>query len=175
MYGTRSSRPCAIESLSAYMSSSSGSVERTSRNWRPPNSSVESIRLVRSDQGHFHVVPRPLAHEVHGNNRGSGDRLFQRSNNLRKRFLEDGFREPDAGVIRTERVSRLRGIREFIIGERRAVTDSVCRPGFAAEIHQRQEQRRIDAAAQKQADGNVTDELPANGAFVKLKQFFASF
>ena len=59
-YGTRTSRPCAIESLSAYISSSSGSEERISSTWNAPSSSQPSISGARSAQNSQDAVPRAL-------------------------------------------------------------------------------------------------------------------
>ena len=67
-YGTRTSRPCAIDSLSPNISSSSGSDDRISRIWKPPSSSRcchlrQQRRASSSDASR--VVPRqqPVAEQ----------------------------------------------------------------------------------------------------------------
>ena len=66
-----------------------------------------------SDQGYFDVLAGPLADEIHRNNRGGGDRLFQRCNDLRERLLEDRSGNRDGCVLRSQYASGFRGIRSI--------------------------------------------------------------
>src|SRR5437868_5469877 len=97
------------------------------------------------DQSYLDVLAGSLADEIHWNNRGSCDRLFEASNNLRKCLLENRSRNRDRGVLRSEYAGGFRAVRQLVVGESRAVSHGVSRPGTSVEIHQRQKQSGIDA------------------------------
>jgi hypothetical protein len=52
-------------------------------------------------------------------------------------------------MVRPERASSFGGIGELVIGEGGTIADSVRGSRASVEIHQRQEQRRVDPAAQQ--------------------------
>ncbi len=67
---------------------------------------------------------------------------------------------------------RFGGILELIIGERRSIPDAERVPVAAIEAHQREQQARIQAAAEQQSERNVADEMPLHRRLVELDQFF---
>ena len=78
-------------------------------------------------------------------------------------------------MLRAQDASGFRSISQFIVGEGRAVSDRVGRPGIAVEIHQGQQQPGIDAAAQEQADRHIADELALHCLLVNGEQLFPGF
>ena len=54
----------------------------------------------------------------------------------------------------------------------RAVADGVGRPVAAVQVHQRQQQPGIDAAAQQQPDRHVAEQMPLQRALVEVEQLF---
>ena len=64
----------------------------------------------------------------------------------------------------------LRRVGQLVIGEARAVSHRVGRPGAPIEVHQGEQHAGIDATAQQQADRHVADELTADGLLIEREQ-----
>ena len=99
---------------------------------------VPAEQLVGSlaDERHLHVLARALADEVHGDDRGRGDRLFQTLDDVGQGALELGAVELDRNVAGAENQRRLGGVRELVVFEAVPISHGVGRPRAALFVHQ---------------------------------------
>src|SRR5438093_13297873 len=103
---------------------------------------VAAEQFVRSlaDQGNLHVLARALRDEIHRDDGGSRDWLFQTFHDLWKRSFEFGPVKLDRHMAGAQKGGRLLCIRQLVVFERFAVAYGVGWPGTALFVHQRQEQ-----------------------------------
>ena len=125
---------------------------------------VAAEQFVRplSDQGHFNVLSRALRDEIHRDNGGSRNWFLETFHDLWKRSFKFGPIEPYWDVASAQKSGRLFCIGQLVVFERLSVTYRVCGPGTALFIHQRQEQSRVESAAQKDSDWHVAKKMPSN-------------
>src|SRR6266403_605191 len=121
---------------------------------------VAAEQLVRSlaDQSHLDILARALRDEIHRDDGGSRDWLFQTFHDLWKRSFEFGLVKLHRHMASSQKSGCLLGIRQLVIFESLAVTDSVCWPRAALFIHQRQEKARIKPPAEKNSDRHDAEE-----------------
>src|SRR5215469_930498 len=152
-----------------WQSSPQGAIADTAMAPIPAKQFVRSL----SYQCHLDIVAGSFTDEIHRNDRGSCDRLFQASNNFRECLLENRSRNRDRGMLRSQYASGLCAVRQLVVGKGRTVSHRVGRPGTSVEIHQGQKQPGIDTAAQKQPDGHIADELASHGLFIESQQLLS--
>src|SRR5438552_5548279 len=103
---------------------------------------VASEQFVRSltDQGYFDIPSRALRDEIHRDDGGSRDWLFQTFHDLWKRSFEFGPVKLDRHMARAQKSGCLLCIGQLVILEGFSVPYGVGRPRAALFVHQRQEQ-----------------------------------
>ena len=138
---------------------------------------VAAEQFVRSlaDQGYFDILPRALRDKIHRDDGRSRNRFFQTFHDLWKRSFKFGLVKLHRHMPSAQKGGCLRCIGQLVIFEALSVADGVCRPRAALLIHQRQEQARVKAAAEKDSDRHVAEQMTLNRASVQLEQFAGGF
>ena len=80
--------------------------------------------------------------------------------------------EPHLSMPRAQQRRSFGGVNEFIVRKTFAVADGVGRPVAAMLVHQRQQQPRIQSAAQENAHRHVGQQVPFHRRAIQFKQFF---
>src|SRR6266853_4562449 len=134
---------------------------------------VAAEQFVRSlaDQSHLDVLSRALRDEIHRDDGGSRDWLFQTFHDLWKRSFEFGPVKLYRHMASAQKNGCLLCIRQLVIFESLAVTHSVCGPRAALFIHQRQEKARIKPPAEENPDRYVAEEVTFDCTPIQSQEF----
>ena len=91
---------------------------------------VAAKKFVRAlpDEGDLHILPRPLADEIHRNNGGRGDRFLKRFDDFGSDRSNSARSSWTGNVSRAEKRGGFRRVLEFVVCESFAVSDRVGRP-----------------------------------------------
>ncbi len=122
---------------------------------------ITSEQLVRPlpHQANLYVLASALTHKVHRYNRRSRNRLLQTPDDVAQLPLKHRAADSDARVLRFQNPRRLFRIGQFIVSEALAVADRKRMPVRSILVHQCEQKSRVNAAAQKQPQRNVADQL----------------
>src|SRR5205085_11186927 len=137
-------------------------------------SAISAKQFIRSlsDQRHFDILSGSLTNKIHWNNRRCSDRFLKTSHNLWERFFKCRLRQDDGSVNRRQLTRRFGAIGQLIVSVACAVSHGIRGPGLSIQIHESQQQPRINSTAEEQANGHITDKMSFNRLLVERQKLF---